>query len=623
MATVDKNFKVKHGLVVEGNTATVNGSDVITANAIAGGTQNNITVNYDANSKTLNFSVDALQIDTQGPLTYNNGTLDLSTGQGLGIGGNGELLVDTNTVANLIAGTGLYPAGGGEIAVSDQFIIDTVEAANTLTLGGDLTLGGNLYNSTGNKIYNDGSNTFGDGSYGSVFQGSQIDLGGYNTILGNTANLSITSQGAVSISGFGMDIYTNAGDASVRSLEGNVFLDAVGGVYIGSSSSIAGNQVATKGYADEAAANAITSAQSYTDSRINDGVTSNVKTWSSTKINSEISTAVSGLVDGAPELLNTLNELAAAIADNPNYATDVANLVGTKQDSFTAADGLAFDTVANSLVLKVNVDGNTLGIAGDALYVDTNVMATVGYVDTVASGKQATFTAGNGLEFTANNTNLQVVVDSNTLTISGDQLQVVTNVIATIDYVDTNFVNINDLPGQLDDYVPLTQKGANDGVATLDSTGDVPASQLGNQFITDVTDNLYMAGKTLRMYSDPSFTDVRLQTYAKLMSNTNDLTVAGGQEELFNMYTGEYDSAEIVIKARKSDWSDRHMTKILVTCDGSGNVAITEYGSISTNQDLFTVEATGESWGPNHVVRIKVTPLASINVKWYAEQIGA
>lgn len=540
MATVDKNFKVKHGLVVEGNTATVNGSDIITANAIAGGTQNNITVNYDANSKTLNFSVDALQIDTQGPLTYNNGTLDLSTGQGLGIGGNGELLVDTNTVANLIAGTGLYPAGGGEIAVSDQFIIDTVEAANTLTLGGDLTLGGNLYNSTGNKIYNDGSNTFGDASYGSVFQGSQINLGGYNTILGNTANLSITSQGAVSISGFGMDIYTNAGDASVRSLEGNVFLDAVGGVYIGSSSSIAGNQVATKGYADEAAANAITSAQSYTDSRINDGVTSNVKTWSSTKISSEIGTAVSGLVDGAPELLNTLNELAAAIADNPNYATDVANLVGTKQDSFTAADGLAFDTVANSLVLKVNVDGNTLGIAGDALYVDTNVMATVSYVD-------------------------------------------------------TNFVNINDLPGQLDDYVPLTQKGAIDGVATLDGNGQVPSDQLGNvptAYITALGNTetaLNVVNGELTLDQDITLNSVTLNAATQV---ANTVSVLGStQEPVYTWSYGAYKSAKFLVKSTAANF-DTEISEILLTSDGSGNIAITEYGNIATNVALSSITAT-------------------------------
>jgi hypothetical protein len=36
-----------------------------------------------------------------------------------------------------------------------------------------------------------------------------------------------------------------------------------------------------------------------------------------------VDTQLSNLIDGAPTLLNTLNELAAALADNPNFATDV------------------------------------------------------------------------------------------------------------------------------------------------------------------------------------------------------------------------------------------------------------------------------------------------------------
>jgi hypothetical protein len=42
------------------------------------------------------------------------------------------------------------------------------------------------------------------------------------------------------------------------------------------------------------------------------------------------------------------------------------------------------------------------------------------------------------------------------------------------------FDNIDNIGGSLGDYVPLSQKGAEDGVATLDSTGNVPFSQLGN-----------------------------------------------------------------------------------------------------------------------------------------------
>ena len=42
------------------------------------------------------------------------------------------------------------------------------------------------------------------------------------------------------------------------------------------------------------------------------------------------------------------------------------------------------------------------------------------------------------------------------------------------------FKNLEDLGGTLDDYIPLTQRASNNGVATLDGTGNVPMSQLGN-----------------------------------------------------------------------------------------------------------------------------------------------
>ena len=43
--------------------------------------------------------------------------------------------------------------------------------------------------------------------------------------------------------------------------------------------------------------------------------------------------AIANLVDTAPGTLNTLNELAAAIGDDPNYASTVAGLIGAKANS--------------------------------------------------------------------------------------------------------------------------------------------------------------------------------------------------------------------------------------------------------------------------------------------------
>lgn len=47
----------------------------------------------------------------------------------------------------------------------------------------------------------------------------------------------------------------------------------------------------------------------------------------------EVDKKISDLVDSSPETLNTLNELAAALGDDPNFATTVMNEIGTKADA--------------------------------------------------------------------------------------------------------------------------------------------------------------------------------------------------------------------------------------------------------------------------------------------------
>lgn len=47
---------------------------------------------------------------------------------------------------------------------------------------------------------------------------------------------------------------------------------------------------------------------------------------------SYVNTAVSNMVDSAPETLNTLNELAAALADDPDFATTVSATIASKAD---------------------------------------------------------------------------------------------------------------------------------------------------------------------------------------------------------------------------------------------------------------------------------------------------
>lgn len=68
----------------------------------------------------------------------------------------------------------------------------------------------------------------------------------------------------------------------------------------------------------------------------------------------EIDAAVAALVDAAPETLDTLNELAAALGDDANFSTTVTNSLATKQDIVSGVS----DTEIGYL------DGVTGGIQG-------------------------------------------------------------------------------------------------------------------------------------------------------------------------------------------------------------------------------------------------------------------
>ena len=50
-------------------------------------------------------------------------------------------------------------------------------------------------------------------------------------------------------------------------------------------------------------------------------------------VDTAISNALSGVIDAAPSTLNTLNELAAALGDDPNFATTITDLIAAKMTS--------------------------------------------------------------------------------------------------------------------------------------------------------------------------------------------------------------------------------------------------------------------------------------------------
>jgi hypothetical protein len=92
--------------------------------------------------------------------------------------------------------------------------------------------------------------------------------------------------------------------------------------------------------------------------------------------------SITDLVDGAPDLLNTLNELAGALGDDPSFSTNISNLV----------NGLEQDLADHA--------GETTSVHGIA---DASLLATMAYVDDAlgnATVDQSAL-AGDGIDWNA------------------------------------------------------------------------------------------------------------------------------------------------------------------------------------------------------------------------------
>jgi hypothetical protein len=82
-----------------------------------------------------------------------------------------------------------------------------------------------------------------------------------------------------------------------------------------------------------------------------------------TSVSTAVSTAVAGLVDSAPAALDTLNELAAAVADDATFANTITNALANKADATHShtLDGLSDVSVSSATTgqfLKKNSDGS-------------------------------------------------------------------------------------------------------------------------------------------------------------------------------------------------------------------------------------------------------------------------
>ena len=84
-----------------------------------------------------------------------------------------------------------------------------------------------------------------------------------------------------------------------------------------------------------------------------------------------VDTSISGLVDNAPDALNTLNELSAALNDDSNFASTVTTALAAKANSADLAT-VATSGDYNDLSNKPSIPTKTSDLTNDSDFVDTS-----------------------------------------------------------------------------------------------------------------------------------------------------------------------------------------------------------------------------------------------------------
>lgn len=292
--------------------------------------------------------------------------------------------VDNTEKAETASTTSYANTTSGLAATDVQAAIDEVEArvdtaeSNITTLNGDVNTAGSVLKTVKDNAENATNTSSVSGTTVKdaldTVDGELDTLNGADTVAGSVAkSIKDSSENATSTSTVGagtikadldkLDADLTAGlNAQNDAIEIN--LDA-------STSSVVGNNVQA---GIEHTAGRLDSAESSITTLEGTGVGSVSKAQSDAQAYTD--TKVAGLVDSAPALLDTLNELAAAIGDDANFVTTVANDIAAAKTELKGTVTTAMDTLGE-------VETEVNAVKGRATQLETNV-GTLASLDTTA-----------------------------------------------------------------------------------------------------------------------------------------------------------------------------------------------------------------------------------------------
>ena len=339
-------------------SATISNLGTVTTANIDGGTIDGVTLGV--NSPITNAQVDNINI-------------------------NGSAITSTNTNGNIA----ITPNGSGEVDIS-KVDIDSGTIDNTAI----------------------GSSTASSGAFTTVTTSGQATLASADinggtvdgAVIGGSSPQAITGTTITANSGFVGGVTGNVTGNLTGNVTGNVTGDLTGDV-TGNITASSGTSTVNNLVVNGTANFTNTPLTNISDpSSAQDAATKNY-----------VDTQVAGLVDSAPGTLDTLNELAAALGDDPDFATTITNSIATKLP-------LAGGTMSGAIAMGTS---KITGVGDPTANQDA---ATKNYTDTQDALK---------LNLSGGTMSGAIAMGTNKITGAGDP----TNAqdVATKNYIDTLF----------------------------------------------------------------------------------------------------------------------------------------------------------------------------------------
>jgi len=599
MATVTKDFKVKNGLIVEGTTGTINNYDILTKKAddntyivnLIGGTatsanEANKVVKRDANG---NFAANEITADLVGDVTGNADTATtLETARTIELTGNVTGSVSFNGSQNVQISTTIDSsfATDAEVATAKGEAISDAAASVDSKIG-DNTVNGTPGNTITNRIATAKSEAIADANSYTDTREGLITTAYENYADGAVENHNDLTTGVHGVTG------NVVGTTDTQTL----------------SNKTLGSDLAAGGYKVSGLATPTANADAATKSYVD--------------------TAVANLVDSAPALLDTLNELAAAIGDDENFIGTVTASIGEKVakagDSMTGNLDFGGTNKVTSLAAPTSN-----GDAANKLYVDTAESDAVSSANSYTDG-QITTVSGN-LTTHQNATTAvhgvtgNIVGTSDSQTLTNKTIDGASNTITGIDNPSliNHSITVNGYTTDLGSSVTLGTDDVAEGVNNLyytDARAKAEAATLlanatktniiitkdgsNNLTITaengvadsttddldEGTSNLYFtnarAVSALEAVT-PDFPAVEIASVAKQVAASATVATASTNTAVA-WAKADYRAAEFLVKI--AEGSHTEVSKVILTLDASDNVALTEYAMVGTNGSLGSVSA--------------------------------